>query len=1086
MKKEQRTKTKEQRTMSKEQRIMKKTRKKPVLSALCSLFSVNCSLLTVLCSLFIAACDVDHDFMQRIDDEIAWSNADRLNVVLSAPGSWGNGSIKTRIENVRKGYNFEVEFNTMPGFSLIEWRAYKLSELEKKGADWNWTTLADPLDELNKARIQDGVMYDPIFEWKEGEDKEIELRSPVRHAGGVFDFRININPNEQIVLVPICSNAPGIRLTHPPMKEEGAGLDPPFPPTETITIDLTAPVDQTTVRLEAGYIEILAWDLGTNGVPEGDAVYLTESGYFNIRWNAGLWRIIIEPTLEGVSVIENKMITVKLGKEIKNIMGYSIAGIDTQNPSINFSWKTNKLVDVTVLELEASYDEEENTITVKWTLSGDNTARISYTENNNERQTAVTLDTPETAEITEDVLGTAEITGIEPLAGEVWNGQKVSNIRRYNIWIQLLDEENIYRDSGSPITIYNFDGMTVSRANPTELINSAEDFRPESAGGKIVTDAAGADKNYLLTRDIEIPAHTPISNFQGNFYGNGHKITIRGMSNAANMGLFGTVDSGTVRDLTVTYEHATAVSVSPSSGGSFGGIAGTVSGGAQFENLQVTGAVTVAGSGEIRAGGLVGRITNTTTPRAGIRNSYSALNFQVNRNGYIGGIVGIIGTNTLNGGRAFLERISVLGNITIGTIENEVNGEIHVGGLVGVVRGVNEDSNFEWNNPSSKLAVLHHVEYSQGNITVFLGNGDASWVAGAIGHISGNSDIQNCRALAGSFTINKSGTGNYFFVGGFLGEDNRTSGATSNVISNCYSETNVFVHIIGTVNGSSDGEGLAVGGFAGKIGGEISYCYAKGNVSASSSHRVFAGGFVGDIAAGTVTAPCSIKHCFATGNVSIPTRGGNATRAGGFIGFARDKIYHSYALGDVFVHTANTANVNSHAGGFAGQADKELINCFAGGSVILHRNAASAESFAGGLLGNPWTADAKVQNCVVVPRNVHDGLSITVTGPNTRYVGRIYGRRDPDSNLANFSNNHAWSEIRVFNNSVYSVPGAGTTPSSDGVENAGASANGINATSGTLRTPSFWTGLGYTTANGWDTSTVGSRGYPRLARLSGQ
>ena len=46
--------------------------------------------------------------------------------------------------------------------------------------------------------------------------------------------------------------------------------------------------------------------------------------------------------------------------------------------------------------------------------------------------------------------------------------------------------------------------------------------------------------------------------------------------------------------------------------------------------------------------------------------------------------------------------------------------------------------------------------------------------------------------------------------------------------------------------------------------------------------------------------------------------------------------------------------------------------------------------------------------------------------------------------------------------------------------------HGANATAGLLRTPSFWIGLGYIAANGWDTSTVGSRGYPRLARLGGQ
>jgi len=59
-------------------------------------------------------------------------------------------------------------------------------------------------------------------------------------------------------------------------------------------------------------------------------------------------------------------------------------------------------------------------------------------------------------------------------------------------------------------------------------------------------------------------------------------------------------------------------------------------------------------------------------------------------------------------------------------------------------------------------------------------------------------------------------------------------------------------------------------------------------------------------------------------------------------------------------------------------------------------------------------------------------------------------------------------------------------PSSLVINSDASGFNGANATSGTLRTPSTWFNLDYTTANGWDLSTVGSRGYPRLAELSGQ
>ena len=319
-----------------------------------------------------------------------------------------------------------------------------------------------------------------------------------------------------------------------------------------------------------------------------------------------------------------------------------------------------------------------------------------------------------------------------------------------------------------------------------------------------------------------------------------------------------------------------------------------------------------------------------------------------------------------------------------------------------------------------------------------------------------------------------------------MGEDARAAGhgispSTINVISNCYSETNVFVHVEGTVHGTGLNSGLGVGGFAGKLNGDISHCYAKGNVSASSSHRVFAGGFVGHAMDGT-----TIQYCFATGNVSVPTEGRDLSRAGGFAGYAQGNIHHSYALGDVFFHSTGTSNY--YAGGFAGQNDRELINCFAGGSVILHRGASSGTSFAGGLVGIAYTTNASIQNCVVVPRNIHNGLSITVTSPpneppnnHIRHSGRVYGQRD-NPPLTNFSNNHAWSEIRVFNNAAYSVPGAGTTPSSIDTT----SGDGANATSGTLRTPTFWTLLGFTAINGWDLSTVGSRGHPVLAGLGGQ
>jgi len=388
----------------------------------------------VIYLLAFSACDLfegDPDFIKKIDAEIIWANAPKLNVTLSAPGSWGNGSVKSKKEDVRMGYDFEIEFNVMPGFSIVEWRAYKTKDIEnfriqqlEKDLSWNWLTAPNPFELLVNAEIE----HYKLTEWKKGDDKNIELRSPRLDGGGIFNFRINIKTKDQIVFIPLCNNAPGIRLTHPPMKEEGASLDTFFPPAETITIDLTAPIDQSTAILEENYIEILTWDLNANGEPEGDAVNITKSRYFTVRWNAGLWRIIIEPTVTGVSAIENKMIMVVLGEEIKNIMGESLVGINNNNKSISFSWKTKELITVNVTKLEAGYDEKNKTITIDWTLSARHSVVISYTENNTQRQFF---------ESETGISGIAEIKDVKSLnTGGVRNGQEINNIQRYNIWIQ--------------------------------------------------------------------------------------------------------------------------------------------------------------------------------------------------------------------------------------------------------------------------------------------------------------------------------------------------------------------------------------------------------------------------------------------------------------------------------------------------------------------------------------------------------------------------------------------------------------------------------------------------------------------------
>ena len=1047
------------------------------------LFIIGIWLFTVM----LFSCDLlnnptDPDYLQRLYDEIAWARAERLTVSFEYPGTWGQGSILTIAENRRLGYDFDIEFNPQPGFSIADWKAYKTADIqayrETQGVNWNWVGAADPAGELRK--MEEAV--EPLV-WGEGED--IELRVSFESGRRTFSIRINIV--DPITIVPLCNNAPEIIRTYPPMSEE---LNI-FRPTETITIDLSSVVLSETVKLEQGYIEITGQNL-LDGVPTGSIEDISD--YFGVSWHSGLWRIIIQPTLDGASQIENMKITVRLGQEIKNNLGYSLVGINNDNPTINFSWKTARISTVNVTKLEAEYDEKNDIITVTWALSSAHSARISYIVNNSFRNTLASSN---------GLNGNIEIENVLPLnVSGVRNGQAVSYIQRYEIWVQLYDAENeVYRDSGSSITIWNFHGMNVNRDNPAELINTAEDFRAVSAGGKIVTDAAGANKNYILMRNITISAHTPISDFRGNFYGNGHTITINSLGGTAtDRGLFGVIGTDSiVRDLTVVYETTTggAVPVIHTDFLNFGGIAGTVQGNAQLINVLASGEVNISGSnGErdtsnINIGGLTGRMTNTS----GINNSYAALDLNVIHSGtisfgangtetggnsfYIGGITGNIGGTAVR-----VQQVRAIGNITVGGINNEVivkrsDGAIgrvglFVGGLAGRVVG----------------ALLEDLEYQRGRISVWCGNG-SPYLGGAIGAVvsGGTTTVTRSAALPESFDINKSGSDDYYFfyVGGFIG---LFSGGT---ISYCYSESPVVVN-------AGDGN-KGVGGFVGYLNAVISYCYAKGNISVTSTgnpptagsagSQVTAGGFAG---ISDSTATNAIQFCFATGNVTVV--GGGAFHVGGFLGAGRSDLSDCYSRGNVFVDMTNASVIN--AGGLIGRFSSgtfTITRSFATGTVTVQRSV-NGRTHAGGLagsfitysIGNPTDVFATITNSVAL------GQSVTATGGTAanRHIGRVYGGEFPTdpATAVTLTNNHGFNDMRLYQHDTRGISLFLMTPVL-GTNNANGK-DGQDANLGTTRFRAFWgnadgsIGLGFNSGTVWDFSTVEDRGHPILRGLGGQ
>jgi hypothetical protein len=187
---------------------------------------------------------------------------------------------------------------------------------------------------------------------------------------------------------------------------------------------------------------------------------------------------------------------------------------------------------------------------------------------------------------------------------------------------------------------------------------------------------------------------------------------------------------------------------------------------------------------------------------------------------------------------------------------------------------------------------------------------------------------------------------------------------------------------------------------------------------------------------------------------------------GGFTGISFEPIIaNCYALGDVFVCAVSEAGT-VNGGGFAGWLYNSASNCFAKGNVIAQRNSAgtiNAGGFAGSLRGGE--------------KNTALGESVTATGgdPNKRNIGRIFGDQPVTGTAAN---NRAYNGMRLYQSATYGdgKPEEITTLDPTPAAN---NKNGANANLGDFRTRSFWTNLGFTTAN-WDHVTVDSRGYPIL------
>ena len=841
---------------------------------------VACCLLLAICFL---GCELFSgpkvDLFHKISDEVDWAKAAKLTVRLAYPGSWGQGAIKTA--DIRKGYEFIVDFTPNTEITFSAWQAYWTSDLDKisgqPGQIGNW--LDDPTL----------IAFKGIESLGPG-----EITVPPHNAsGGIFKF--TIHTTEPVTIVPWCRAEPRITRAEPRTSSNGE----PYARTSDIVLYFNGALDTGTVQFadteNSNGIWITAKSLDDQTIINTNK---TMNWYSVLEYSdKGFFTVTMSPR---ILPPENSLMTIKVSG-IKNEQGNPMDGVYT------FSWKTKSSANVTLDSWKAVYAHNANTnigsINIDpYTTTGADEVKTYYRLNKGSK-------TPFSGSI-DNVPG--------PDASGVREGSPVSGIREYEILIELYAQGVM--EGISSFKIWNIPGMEVSDTNPAVEIRTAAELAAmgNNLGGQ-----------YVLANDITLVGWTPVGTatitldywdednwvyipgdvnydnaFTGKLCGNGHKITIDGFNTAnggeaAFTGLFGVADGAEIRDITLAYSGS--ITGIPSAGDFYaGGIAGCAVN-TVIRNVITTGVsgaaltVTYSGEGTVRIGGIVGYIEGSGI----IENCRAALSTKYTSSGYAGCIGAIAGEAGVGNGKSI--------TIDIGyTNPNGTGPKVTLDGLIiGGVLGF----------------IKNGTTYGTGSTTVtncfYEGKGDLSvnFSRGSVGGFLGCSKtfgtiFNNCGTLAGTIDVKFYDENEYpnqtsLYCGGF-------AGLSQGEISYCFSKVNIITKGVGE---------QAVGGFVGYANSFIRSCYAAGDVTVTQDGTTdaYVGGLVGKK---LFIFDENIKNCYALENVKVTVTKADGTAtpyAGGLVGASSpwdlERILYSFSAGSVEAHDNKTTNGSAYAYG---------------------------------------------------------------------------------------------------------------------------------------------------------------------------
>jgi hypothetical protein len=967
---------------------------------------LKCLLIIVSFVFIIVSCDLftgpKVDLFRTISDEADWANAEKLTVRIDYPDAWGRSNpVQGLITNdIRKGFEFSVEFTTRDLYTLQSWQAYRTSDLDNLG---NWLDFPEL------------ISYEQIQALG---PNDVTLPAPVA-AGGTFKF--TIHTTEPVTLIPWCDNQPRIVRTEPRNNPDGA----PYSIASNIVLYFNCAFNTDTAKFanaeNADGIWITAKNsTGTFTNKDNDWFYEPEyaavDGFFTVTISS---RADNPPPSDSLITVTVKGVAnERSGKKDKDGYSFSwntkpegeskrITVWNATNNSIN-SNKNQINIHANTNIKDEEWDSNDGKYYLKLYYRIDNGTRNLMLIGNKDVFTEKGwILRPEDYGI--QYIGQINNVPVTNDRG-MRDGMQISGIREYTIIIELYEgkidvdpagnativEEGIIENKVS-FKIWNLPNMRVTSSNPAVEIRTAAELAAmnKNLGGQ-----------YVLANDIFVPdewtpvgkydASMPEAAFHGKFYGNGHTITLNKSVKANNhsVGLFGCVTNlnlnnsnynrssySVIRDLNLIFDGEVHYSTALN----FGGVAGTVYGnpiartelaygnGVEIRNIITGGAIKIGYNNAFEKkylGGIAGYMEGIIN----VINCHAGMDIEILydygiEDIYIGGVAGCsygtefkIKENDEEITKNYIEVRDVICSGLIDAVSRDTwnnkpmrSNSLFIGGIIGEISGAVIRN-------TEKIGGLLITKNSVKHIT-------AGGIVGSIkkGH---DSDISNSYFRRGNnyrdhgiTIIDKySNTGSYeqhenIFAGGIVGNVDIES-PNQLGISCCYSNTEIL--ITGDFPNYDEYEDL-------KIGEKTTRIYIETRYPTKMSGSVNVGGFAGRLAVET-GAYLYIQNCYALGDVKTFVTGSSSIYAGGFVGYMDMK----WIIGENISKTAS------------------VYNTFTTVNIRAVEEVSQGAVYAGGIAG--------YRNSGILEKNVALNSNISAQGgsDSSRRAARVYCGQDVD------------------------------------------------------------------------------------------